>query len=208
VRGYRIELDEIEAALAAQNEVAQAVAMVREDQPNDKQIVAYVVADPKKIFDMPKVRQHLIQALPGYMIPAALVRLEKFPLTTSGKLDRKALPPPEEDAYARPQYEAPRGEIESTIARIWAEMLKIERVGREDNFFELGGHSLLAVSVIERMRREGLNVDTWMLFVRPTVAALAGDLKGKPKLIVVPKNQIPDFGRRRNQPSEGLEFWL
>ena len=87
-------------------------------------------------------------------MPAAYVWLEKLPLTPNGKLDRKALPAPEGDAYARRGYEEPQGEIETKLAAIWAELLKLERVGRHDNFFELGGHSLLAMTLIERMRRE------------------------------------------------------
>ena len=91
------------------------------------------------------------------MVPAAFVRLEALPLTPNGKLDRKALPAPDEAALTRRgAYEAPQGAIETAIAAIWAELLGVERVGRDDNFFELGGHSLLAISVIERMRRAGL----------------------------------------------------
>ena len=89
-------------------------------------------------------------------MPAAYVRLESLPLTPNGKLDRKALPAPDEDAYATQMYEAPQGEMERKLAEIWAEVLKLEKVGRHDNFFALGGHSLLAVTLIERMRRTDL----------------------------------------------------
>jgi aryl carrier-like protein len=99
--------------------------------------------------------------------------LHSMPLTPSGKLDRNALPRPESDAYATRSYEPPQGEIETMLADIWAEVLKLDRVGRHDNFFALGGHSLLAVTVIERMRRIGLQVDVRALFATPTVAELA-----------------------------------
>ena len=111
-----------------------------------------------------QLRAHLAAKLPEYMVPAAYVRLEQLPLTPNGKLDRKALPAPEDDAYAAREYEAPQGEIEDGAGGDLGEVLKVERVGRHDNFFELGGHSLLAVTVIERMRRIGLQVDVRTLF--------------------------------------------
>ena len=99
--------------------------------------------------------------------------LERLPLTPNGKLDREALPAPEGDAYVRGGYEAPVGETEELLAKIWSELLGVERVGRHDNFFELGGHSLLAVTLIERLRRQGLQVDVRALFSSPTLAGLA-----------------------------------
>ena len=98
------------------------------------------------------------------MVPAAYVALEALPLTPNGKLDRKALPPPDDEAFARAVYEPPQGEVEETLAAIWADLLGLDRVGRHDNFFELGGHSLLAVQLIERMRRLGLQADVRALF--------------------------------------------
>src|SRR4029077_1879916 len=134
--------------------------LAREDNPGDKRLVAYVrPAGPAEGIDIEALRTHLSALLPEYMVPAAYVALEQFPLTTNGKLDRKALPAPQLGAYVSRGYEAPVGDVESTVARIWAEVLKLERVGRNDNFFELGGHSLLAVTVIERMREAGLAVD-------------------------------------------------
>jgi hypothetical protein len=107
------------------------------------------------------------------MVPAALVRLDAMPLTPNGKLDRKALPAPDEQAADRP-YEAPHGEIEEALARIWAELLDLPRVGRHDDFFALGGHSLLAISLIERMRREHLHTDVTSIFTAATLSELAG----------------------------------
>src|SRR6185437_8267376 len=122
--------------------------------------------------------------------PAAYVRLERLPLTPNGKLDRRALPAPGSGAYAVRGYEAPEGEIESAVAAIWADVLKVERVGRRDNFFALGGHSLLAVSLIERMRQRGMRVDVRAVFATPTLAELAATVEGARKEIEVPPNRI------------------
>ena len=153
IRGYRIELGEIEAALASHPGVREAVVMAREDEPGEKRLVAYYVAADEEVIGAEELRAHLLRKLPEYMVPAAYVRMERMPLTANGKLDRKALPMPEGDAYAVRGYEEPQGEIEKKLAEIWTEVLKVERVGRQDNFFELGGHSLLAVRVISRLRQ-------------------------------------------------------
>ncbi|KRB71153.1 hypothetical protein ASE07_27265 [Noviherbaspirillum sp. Root189] len=122
--------------------------------------------------DTEALRVSLQAALPGYMVPAAYVQLEALPLTPNGKLDRQALPAPDGDAYAVRAYEAPVGEVETTLAAIWAEVLGVQQVGRHDHFFELGGHSLLAVTLIERMRQQSMHVDVRTLFATPTVAAV------------------------------------
>jgi amino acid adenylation domain-containing protein len=169
VRGFRIEPGEIEAALRLHPEVREAAVLAREDAPGELRLVAYVVGEVA-----PEVlRQHLAAHLPQYMVPAAYVALDALPLTPNGKLDRKALPAPEADAFGARAYEAPQGEIETTLARIWSELLGIERVGRHDNFFALGGHSLLAVRLIERLRQHGLQLEVRALFTSPTVAGLA-----------------------------------
>ena len=178
IRGFRIELGEIEARLATHSAVREAVVIAREDTPGDKRLVAYYTAvgtseQEGAIVGAEELRRGLSAKLPEYMVPAAYVRLESLPLTASGKLDRRALPAPEGEAYAVRGYEAPQGEMETKLAGIWAEVLKIERVGRHDNFFELGGHSLLAVTLIERMRRIGLQMDVRALFATPTLAELA-----------------------------------
>ena len=127
------------------------------------------------------------------MVPVAFVQLAALPLTANGKLDRKALPAPEGAAYAVRGYEAPQGETEQTLAAIWAEMLKVEQVGRHDNFFELGGHSLLAVTLIARMRQAGLATDVRALFAAPTLAGLAAlaDNGSHAEQLVIPPNRIP-----------------
>jgi aryl carrier-like protein len=190
IRGFRIELGEIEARLAECEGVQDAVVAAREDTVGDKRLVAYYTSDGEAA-SAETLRAHMAGRVPEYMVPAAYVRLEKFPLTPNGKLDRKSLPLPEGDAYATRGYEAPQGEIETALASIWAEVLKLDRVGRHDNFFELGGHSLLAVTVIERMRRAGMQVDVRALFTTPTVAQMSVLVGGDSRVVEVPANRIP-----------------
>ncbi|GAB3038737.1 hypothetical protein GCM10027285_23520 [Oleiagrimonas citrea] len=173
VRGFRIELGEIEAQLASCEGVAASVVIAREDRPGDKQLVGYFRTESGSEVSAADLRAALSEKLPDYMVPSAFVAMEEFPLTVSGKLDRKAFPAPETDAFATQEYEAPVGEVESAIAGIWKDLLGIDRVGRHDNFFELGGHSLLAVRLIARMRQEGLQTDVRTLFAAPSVMQLA-----------------------------------
>ncbi|CRM28925.1 Gramicidin S synthase II [Pseudomonas sp. 31 R 17] len=187
IRGFRIELGEIQAHLATADGVRDAVVIAREDTPGDKRLVAYVIADGAPT--AAALRDHLLQSLADYMVPAAFVLLERFPLTTNGKLDRKALPAPDTDALARRGYAPPQGAVETTIATLWQDLLKVDRVGREDNFFELGGHSLLAVKLIERMRQVELSADVRVLFGQPTLAALAAAVGGHHE-VQVPANLI------------------
>jgi amino acid adenylation domain-containing protein len=174
VRGFRIELGEIEARLADHAEVREAVVLAREDVPGDVRLVAYFVGDA----EAEALRTHLSTALPEYMVPAAYVRLESLPLTPNGKLDRKALPAPEGDAFASREYEAPVGEIEVALAEIWAELLRVERVGRRDHFFELGGHSLLGTRVVARVR-EVFAVELLLraVFEQPVLSGLAAEIE-------------------------------
>ncbi|MBF6651217.1 phosphopantetheine-binding protein, partial [Methylobacter sp. BlB1] len=171
IRGFRIELGEIEARLAEHPAVRETAVLAREDGPGGKRLVAYYTGDAELTVD--DLRVHLAETLPEYMVPAAFVHLEALPLSPNGKLDRKALPAPEGDAYGAREYEAPQGETEQALADIWAELLKIEQVGRHDNFFELGGHSLLAISLIEKMGQRGLVADVRVVFTAPTLAKLA-----------------------------------
>jgi aryl carrier-like protein len=140
------------------------------------------------------------------MVPSAYVRLEKLPLTANGKLDRKALPVPEGEAYAVRGYEAPQGEIETLLAGIWAEVLKLEKVGRHDNFFALGGHSLLAITLIERMRQQALHADVRTLFTAPTLAELAASITPQAGVIEVPPNRVPSIDRPRDESSNAMEL--
>jgi amino acid adenylation domain-containing protein len=189
IRGFRIELGEIEARLAEHPEVREAVVVAREDSPGDPRLAAYYVASEG--VEVESLRAHLSAQLPEHMVPAAYVWLEALPLTSSGKLDRKALPAPEADAYVRHGFEAPVGEVEQALAEVWAEVLGVERVSRHDHFFQLGGHSLLAVRVIERMRRRGLRLEARSLFEAPALAELAALVGGSAEL-EVPPNRIPE----------------
>jgi amino acid adenylation domain-containing protein len=195
LRGFRIEPGEIEARLLEHESVREAVVVVREDEPGDKRLVAYYTAEERaggaEAPRAEQLRAHLAARLPEHMLPAAYVKLESLPLTPNGKLDRKALPAPEGEAYSRRGYEAPQGETETLLAATWAEALRLERVGRHDNFFELGGHSLLAVTLVERMRQAGLQVDVRALFTRPTLAELASAVGAQVDAIEAPPNLIP-----------------
>ncbi|WP_304413698.1 condensation domain-containing protein, partial [Methylobacter sp. BBA5.1] len=167
----------------------ETAVLAREDGTGGKRLVAYYTGDADVAAD--SLRAHLAETLPEYMVPVAFVHLEALPLTANGKLDRKALPAPEGDAYGAREYEAPQGETEQALAAIWSELLKVEQVGRHDNFFELGGHSLLAVSLIARMRQAGLNADVQALFAAPTLAGLAAAVGGDSRQVMVPPNAIP-----------------
>ncbi|HEX6373940.1 MAG TPA: amino acid adenylation domain-containing protein [Longimicrobium sp.] len=185
VRGFRIEPGEIEARLREHPAVREAVVVAREDVPGEKRLVAYVVGD--ETADAEVLRAHLSERLPAHMVPAAFARLDAFPLTRNGKLDRRALPSSDGDAFARRGYEAPVGETEQALAGIWAEVLGVERVGRGDSFFALGGHSLLAVQVISRLRQVlGVEVALGELFARPVLADLARELETRARAELPP----------------------
>ncbi|MBK5438559.1 amino acid adenylation domain-containing protein [Pseudomonas sp. TH32] len=195
IRGFRIELGEIEARLATCDGVREAVVIAREDEPGDQRLVAYVIAQQGRTPTAAELRDHLLQSLAEYMVPSAFVLLDTFPLTTNGKLDRKVLPAPDAEALARRGYEAPQGSVETAIANLWQDLLKVDRVGRQDNFFELGGHSLLAVKLIERMRQLELSADVRVLFGQPTLAALAAAVGGQHE-VQVPANLISEATQR------------
>jgi amino acid adenylation domain-containing protein len=176
IRGFRIELGEIEAALSHHPDIRQAVVIVRQDG-DDKQLVAYVVADQAELAT-DALRRFLAQKLPDYMLPAAFVRLAAFPLTPNGKIDRLALPAltPSRPVLSE-AFVAPANLVETILAKTWSEVLKIEQVGRSDNFFELGGHSLLATQLVSRLRKLfQIEIPLRRFFDRPTVAGLAETL--------------------------------
>ncbi|MBP5133471.1 amino acid adenylation domain-containing protein, partial [Pseudomonas protegens] len=174
IRGLRIELGEIQARLTQLEEVKEAVVLAREDVPGDQRLVAYYTThDSARRLPVEHLRTQLLQHLPEFMVPALFVHLAALPLSANGKLARKELPAPGLEAVQVREYEAPVGDTEIALARLWAELLNVERVGRHDHFFELGGHSLLAVSLISRMRELGMEADVRALFEQPTLAAYA-----------------------------------
>jgi amino acid adenylation domain-containing protein len=178
LRGFRIELGEIEVHLTQHPQIRNAAVVTRNDPAGEKRLVAYVVADDGDDRpDAEQLRLHLAERLPDYMIPAAIVFLDRLPLTPNGKLDRKSLPAPQGESYASEHYEAPRGEVEERLAEIWSSLLQVERVGRLDSFFRLGGHSLLVVRLIDRLRRVGLAVEARRVFATPTLCELARALQ-------------------------------
>ncbi|WP_437975237.1 amino acid adenylation domain-containing protein [Sorangium sp. So ce295] len=181
LRGFRIELGEIEARLAAHDEVEEAAVVVREDAAQPRRLVAYVVprragaalagGDELRALQE-RLRQRLQAELPEYMIPSAIVVLEALPLTSSGKLDRKALPAPDAGA-AQDEHVAPRSPLEERLAAIWREVLGQERVGLHDNFFQLGGDSIVALQVVAKARSAGIHVTPKDLFHHQTLGSLA-----------------------------------
>jgi amino acid adenylation domain-containing protein len=173
VRGFRIELGEIESALVEHPGVRQAVVLARQDKNRQKRLVAYLVLRREPAASENALREHLKARLPEYMIPSAWVMLDKLPLNANGKIDRHALPDPEQVSATR-AYVSPRTPTEKALASIWAEVLQIKQVGADDDFFQLGGHSLLATQIVSRIR-EQLKVELSLrtLFEKPTLAGLA-----------------------------------
>src|SRR5690606_22717742 len=168
LRGFRIELGEIEAALSQQPGIHDAVVLLREDAPGEKRLVAYTVG----AVDAETLRAALKTQLPDYMVPTAWVTLDTLPLTPNGKIDRKALPAPERGATGTP-YAPPQGPTEERLAGIWADVLRLDRVGRHDNFFALGGDSILSIQIVARATQAGLPLTPRHLFQHQSIAELA-----------------------------------
>ncbi|WP_141554388.1 AMP-binding protein, partial [Xenorhabdus kozodoii] len=176
IRGFRIELGEIETQLAACEGVSDAVVIARAEETGDKRLVAYLIPQAGVTLNPAYLREQLSTRLMEHMLPGAFVMLDAFPLTANGKLDRKALPAPDQSAIVSRDYEAPQGETEQILATVWQSLLGLQQVGRHDNFFELGGHSLLVVNLIEELRQRGLLLDVSTVFSAPTLAAMSARL--------------------------------
>ncbi|MDF4005205.1 amino acid adenylation domain-containing protein [Luteibacter sp. PPL552] len=181
IRGLRIELGEIESTLAAIDGVRDVVVLARPDERTIPRLVAYLVPDDGRTLpESSALRRTLAQTLPDYMVPEHIVALSAMPLTANGKVDRKALPAPETTHDAPGQVVAPRTTTERTIAAVWSDLLKVERIGVTDDFFELGGHSLLATQLVSQLRKRNLpDVELRDLFAYPTLEALAAYVDGR-----------------------------
>jgi amino acid adenylation domain-containing protein/non-ribosomal peptide synthase protein (TIGR01720 family) len=174
LRGYRIELGEIEAALRQVEEVKEAVVLLRSDDYPAPRLVAYLVSQTGQPLNAPILRQQLKQKLPDYMAPAAFVAMDRLPLTSTGKLDRRALPPPEQAKISSPdRYEPPRTAEQQLLAEIWAAALKREPIGIHDNFFELGGDSILSLQIVAKANQAGLRLTPKQVFQHQSIAELA-----------------------------------
>ncbi|MEO6084911.1 MAG: amino acid adenylation domain-containing protein, partial [Umezawaea sp.] len=186
IRGFRIELGEVEAALTAVPGVSQAAVVVREDQPGDKRLVAYLVGDAEAA----DVRDLLARSLPEYLVPSAFVVLDVLPRTANGKVDRKELPAPE---AAKAVSRTPEAGAESRVAALFADVLGVDEIGADDDFFALGGHSLLVARLVNRLRDEfGTDVSIRDVFAAPTVARLAAALGTEVAPVVVERpRQVP-----------------
>ncbi|GAA1265801.1 hypothetical protein GCM10009677_17410 [Sphaerisporangium rubeum] len=180
IRGFRVEPGEIENVLAEHPSVQDAVVVAREDGPNGKRLVGYVVAVPGAVADVPELRVFLRTRLPEYMVPAVLMVVEAFTLTANGKIDRRALPEPELGTTVGAAYVPPSTEAELVLAEIWSQVLGVERVGLLDNFFELGGDSILSLQIVARARAAGLQLDVADVFARQSVGELAMAVRDAP----------------------------
>src|SRR5438552_2423351 len=172
IRGFGVELGELESVLRKHPAVKQAVVLTQPDPRGDQRLLAYVVGHRDSQTSADQLRAFVKEQLPDYMVPAAIVTLAKLPLTPNGKVDRQALPAPEEAPTKI--YVPPRTPTEEVLANIWAQVLRLDRVGAEDNFFDLGGHSLMATQIVSRVREQcRVELAIRVLFERPTVRGVA-----------------------------------
>ncbi|HEX4494252.1 MAG TPA: amino acid adenylation domain-containing protein, partial [Thermoanaerobaculia bacterium] len=200
IRGVRIELGEIEAALTALPGVREAVVIARADR-DEKRLIAYVVGDASA----DELRQALRERLPEAMVPSAFVTLAALPLSSNGKLDRKALPAPEHPGTREGGYVAPHTREEELLANVWAQVLRLPRVGVNDNFFELGGDSILSVQIVARARQAGLHFTMRQIFEHQTVEALARHATAAAEITAVPAEQGAVAG---GVPLTPIQHWF
>ncbi len=178
LRGYRIELHEIEAVLRSHPEVKDALVMLQGESPEDVKLIAYVIPNAEASLTEQVIDSYLRKTLPAYMIPTGIIFLDAFPSSPSGKVDRQALPLYKAQASAEVGQEAPQTSIERALEIIWASVLGIDRVGRRQSFFDLGGHSLLAVRLAAKVADVfQIRVPLSMIFEYPSIAAMADALQ-------------------------------
>ncbi|GAA4316747.1 hypothetical protein GCM10023149_13950 [Mucilaginibacter gynuensis] len=171
IRGYRIELGEIEQVLMQSGLVQQAVVLARPDKQGAKRLIGYVTTNTA--FNRDQIVQYLQAYLPDYMVPGIWLKLEEFPLTSNGKLDKRALPDPDFTEIISHTYAAPRNEVEEKLCNIWGDLLSVPHVGIYDNFFELGGDSILTIQIVSQARRVGLRLQPKDIFYHQMIASLA-----------------------------------
>ncbi|CAI2767110.1 non ribosomal peptide synthetase [Flavobacterium collinsii] len=195
IRGYRIELGEIENVLSSVRGISQCCVLAKEDSNDTKRLVGYVVVEGK--LDRAALQEQLKLSLPEYMVPMIWVELAELPLTSNGKVDRKALPDPDSSDLSTKEYVAPRTETEHQLAQIWENLLGVEKVGVHDNFFELGGHSLLATRLVS-MIRKGLSIEISIreVFEYATIATLSSHVSSQSKGILLPAVVLEDRSGR------------
>lgn len=173
LRGYRVELGEVESVVAQHESVRECTSIVREDEPGKQLLVVYVIPNKGDEICIDALKTLAAEKLPHYMVPSAFVTLEQFPVTVNGKLDRKALPAPSYENFQTSEYEEADSENERILSEIWKEVLSLDKVGRNDNFFEIGGDSLIAMQVLSKSAEQGLNYSIRTIFENPTIRMLA-----------------------------------
>jgi amino acid adenylation domain-containing protein len=209
IRGFRVEMGEIETVLTSFPDIQEALVIAREDTVGDKRLFAYVVARPEKSPRERDMRAWVSRRLPSYMIPEAFIKMDSIPRAPNGKVDRAALPAPDRSGTDDASYAAPRTTTEELVSSIWSQALGVERVGAQDNFFELGGHSLLAMRVISQVCGT-LRVDATLrdIFTHPTVEEFArrvDDLRsGSPQQ----ESLITPISRDQELPFSFNEGWF
>ncbi|MBL8675863.1 MAG: amino acid adenylation domain-containing protein [Alphaproteobacteria bacterium] len=218
IRGFRIELGEIESTLVNHGDVSQVVVMAREDEPANKKLVAYIVPEVTKASSFltqesfssssqdsfsilggdslpaltEDLRNHLAHSLPEYMVPSFFVYLDKIPLTSNGKIDRKSLPAP--DLSLRTigdEYVAPQSDLQHSLAAIWSEVLKVEHIGIHDNFFKIGGDSIISIQLVAKGRQQGIHFNVKDIFTYPTIAGLASVARTQEDVLTLKPDQSP-----------------
>gem|GEM_PF-704386 len=183
IRGYRVELEEIESRLSKHEKIKNAVVIAKENEKGEKYLCAYIISD--KEFEISGLREYLSRELPDYMIPVHFVQLKEFPLTVNGKIDRKALPSPRGiDLGSHSEYAAPGNEIEKKLVESWEQVLGTGKIGVNDNFFEIGGDSIKTIQISARMNEKGYKVEMKDIFQYPTISELAPFIKKSDRIAI------------------------